>query len=61
MNVLKPYRKGAVLTLLENGVSQREISRKTGVDRKTIRKIANEPAVPDTPDPPKSPTPTTGG
>jgi DNA invertase Pin-like site-specific DNA recombinase len=61
VNVLKPYRKGAVLTLLENGVSQREISRKTGVDRKTIRKIAREAAEPDTPDPPKSPTPATGG
>ena len=49
-----------MLTLLENGVSQREISRKTGVDRKTIRKIAREAAEPDTPDPPKSPTPALG-
>jgi hypothetical protein len=45
-----------VITLLQNDVSQREISRKTGVDRKTIRKIAQEMAA----DPPKSPTPATG-
>ena len=56
MNVLKPHKRGAVITLLQNDVSQREISRKTGVDRKTIRKIALEMAA----DPPKSPTPTTG-
>ena len=40
MNVLKPYQKGAVITLLENEVSQHEISRKTGIDRKTVRKLA---------------------
>ena len=40
MNVLKPHQKGAVITLLENEVSQHEISRKTGVDRKTVRKLA---------------------
>lgn len=40
MNVLKPQRKHAVVTLLENGVSQHEISRRTRVDRKTVRKIA---------------------
>lgn len=45
-----------MITLLQNDVSQREISRKTGVDRKTIRKIAQEMAA----DPPKSPTPATG-
>ena len=39
MNVLKPHLESTVLTLLGNGVSQREICRKTGVDRKTIRKI----------------------
>ena len=57
---MKPYRKGAVLTLLENGVSQREISRKTGVDRKTIRRIARELAEPEVRGLPKSPTPATG-
>ena len=40
MNVLKPHQKGAVITLLENAVSQHEISRKTGIDRKTVRKLA---------------------
>ena len=40
MNVLKPHQKGAVITLLENDVSQHEISRKTGIDRKTVRKLA---------------------
>jgi transposase len=38
VNVLKPYLENTVRTLLANGVSQREIARKTGVDRKTIRK-----------------------
>ena len=40
MNVLKPHQKSSVLTLVEREVSQHEISRKTGVDRKTIRKLA---------------------
>jgi transposase len=40
VNVLKPHQKGAVVTLLENAVSQHEISRKTGIDRKTVRKLA---------------------
>ena len=40
MNVLKPNQKSTVVTLLHNGVSQREIGRKTGIDRKTIRKLA---------------------
>lgn len=34
MNVLKPHQKGAVVTLLQNEVSQHEIS------RKTVRKLA---------------------
>jgi transposase/5S rRNA maturation endonuclease (ribonuclease M5) len=38
MNVLKPHLKATVKTLLIKGISQREINRKTGVDRKTIRK-----------------------
>ena len=57
---MKPHRKGAVITLLQNGVTQREISRKTGVDRKTIRKIAQAMAAETLTDPPKSPTPATG-
>ena len=40
MNVLKPHQKSSVLTLVQREVSQHEISRKTGVDRKTIRKLA---------------------
>jgi transposase len=38
VNVLKPHLESTVMTLLGNGVPQREIGRKTGVDRKTIRK-----------------------
>lgn len=33
-------KRSAVLVLLERGISQHEIHRKTGVDRKTVRKIA---------------------
>lgn len=40
MNVLKPNQQSTVITLTQNGVSQHEISRKTGIDRKTIRKYA---------------------
>ena len=38
MNVLKPEQQAAMITLLKKNVSQREISRNTGIDRKTIRK-----------------------
>jgi hypothetical protein len=40
MNVLHPNKKAAIITLLSNGISQREIKRKVRVDRKTIRKYA---------------------
>ena len=40
MNVLTPQQRSTVITLLQNQVSQHEISRKTGIDRKTIRKFA---------------------
>ncbi len=40
MNVLQPNKKAAIITLLGNGISQREIKRKVRVDRKTIRKYA---------------------
>jgi transposase len=43
MNVLKPHLQTTVKTLLDKGVSQREINRKTGVDRKTIRKYVPLP------------------
>ena len=48
MNVLKPHLRITVDTLLERGASQREIARRTGVDRKTIRRYAraaNSPGV----------------
>jgi hypothetical protein len=38
MNVLKPHLQATVKTLLGKGIRQREINRKTSVDRKTIRK-----------------------
>jgi transposase len=37
VNVLKPYLKSTVFTLIAQGVSHREIHRLTGIDRKTIR------------------------
>ena len=40
MNVLKLQKKHTVVTLLERGASQHEINRRTGIDRKTVRKIA---------------------
>ena len=43
MNILKPDKKSTIITLLKNGISQREISRKTSIDRKTIRKYGNGP------------------
>ena len=42
MNVLKPDKKATIITLLKNGISQREISRKTRIHRRTVRKYANE-------------------
>jgi len=42
MNVLKPDKKAALITLLKNKISQREISRKAGIDRKTIRKYGRQ-------------------
>lgn len=71
MNVLKPQLKHTVVTLLENGVSQHEINRKTGIDRKTVRKIARALAGANSPmatgsaglasqiPPPRPPAPTT--
>jgi len=38
MNVLKPNLKTTVETLLDKGISQREINRKAGINRKTIRR-----------------------
>ncbi len=62
MNVLKPEKVAALVVLLKNGVSQREINRKTGIDRKTIRKYAEQNNIPPQPgdEESKSPTPATG-
>ena len=38
MNVLKPDKINTIITLNNNGVSQREISKKTAINRKTIRR-----------------------
>lgn len=40
MNVLKEQKRSTVETLLGRGASQHEIQRVTGIDRKTVRKIA---------------------
>jgi transposase/5S rRNA maturation endonuclease (ribonuclease M5) len=40
MNVLKPSLQTTIQILLSKGITQREIERKTGVDRKTIRRYA---------------------
>ena len=40
MNVLKPHLQITIATLLARGESQHEIARRTGVDRKTIRRYA---------------------
>ena len=42
MNVLNPAKKAALTTLLKNEISQREISRKAKIDRKTIRKYGRQ-------------------
>ena len=48
MNVLKSYLRITIDTLLKSGTTHREIERRTGVDRKTIRcyaRAANSPGV----------------
>jgi len=45
VNVLTSQKRSTVITLLENAVSQHEIHRKTGIDRKTIRKVARSMAI----------------
>lgn len=56
MNVLKPHRHIMVETLLSSGATHREIERRTGVDRETIRRYARGVA----PGASNSPTPATG-
>jgi hypothetical protein len=68
VNVLKPNKRTTVATLLATGTSQREIARLTGVDRKTIRRLAlgttgpepNSPTLATGSAPPNSPIPATG-
>jgi len=46
VNVLKPHLRISIVALLESGVGQREIERRLGVSRKTIRsyqRLANSP------------------
>jgi len=46
VNVLKAHLRITIATMLANGASQREIERRIGVDRKTIRRYAaNSPGV----------------
>jgi len=58
---LKPHLRITVETLLRTGTSQREIARRTGVDRKTIRgyarALANSPGVATGVDPADGQTP----
>jgi len=62
MNVLKPNLQITLNTLLNNNISQHEISRKTGINRRTIRKYANASglAAAQEAEIPKCPTPATG-
>ena len=56
MNVLKPHLQTTIWTLLRAGNSQREIERRTGISRHTIRawtkRFEAQEAPPDPPDPP---------
>ena len=62
MNVLKPALQTTIKTLLSKEISQREIERKTGIDRKTIRRYARvcDPSATEDADDSKSPTLATG-
>ena len=62
MNVLKPSLQITLKTLLKKEIGQREINRKTGIDRKTIRRYVRLFGFDETQEPEdsKSPTPATG-
>jgi len=61
MNVLKPDKINTIITLSNNGVSQREISKRTAINRKTIRKyLLQSDQVPHVDLKSKYPTPATG-
>jgi transposase len=72
VNVLKDHLRITVETLVSCGVSQREICRRTGIDRKTIRRYAagskspgvatgSEAEAPFEDPPPRPPAPDTTG
>jgi len=61
MNVLKPHLRTTLTTLLDKGVSQREIKRKTGIDRKTIRRYGRLYDLLPLPDDEVSKSPTSEG
>lgn len=60
VNVLKPHLKSTVITLAQQGVSQHEIHRKTGIDRKTIRHHVRAMLAAALEGDPNSSTPATG-
>ena len=49
MNVLKSHLRSTIETLSARGASQREIERRTGIDRKTIRRYAKPIAAANSP------------
>ena len=61
MNVLKPNLKATVITLLKKGIGQREINRKTGINRKTIRRYAQSYALMSSEESEHSKSPTSEG
>jgi transposase len=60
VNVLKPHKQSTIFTLVRNEVSQREIHRMTGIDRKTIRKYRGQLQASGERGDSNSPTPATG-
>jgi transposase len=60
VNVLSRDKKATIITLLKNGISQREINRKTNIHRKTIRKYAEENNLQPVPESLDSKCPTKG-
>jgi len=46
VNVLKPFLRITIATLLNTATPHREIERRTGVDRKTIRRYAQKANAP---------------
>ena len=57
---MKPHKQSTIFTLVRNEVSQREIHRMTGIDRKTIRKYRGQLQASGEGGDSNSPTPATG-